>query len=234
MHPTAAAAAVRWRQADAEPQEVIPMTPPDTMRLILTGLLTIFLAATVLAADPYAKPDDTWISISGEVRAVSPDEFVLDFGEDNIIVEMDDGDRDADAYKLIEGDKVTVNGLIDDDFFETTTIEASSVYVEKLDTYFYASAMDEEDAFVTVVEPIVVSATVMQGTVTEVNDEEFRLDTGLREIIVEVEEMNYDPLDDLGYQQIDVGDRVSVTGELDYDFLEGQEFVATSIVTLAD
>jgi uncharacterized protein YdeI (BOF family) len=210
------------------------MTPPNTMKLILTGLLTLFLAASALAQNPYAKPDDTWISISGEVRSVSPDEFVLDFGEDNIIVEMDDGDRDADAYKLVEGDKVTVNGLIDDDFFETTTIEASSVYVEKLDTYFYASAMDEEDAFVTVVEPVVVSATVMQGTVTEVNDEEFRLDTGTREIIVEVEEMSYDPLDDLGYQQIDVGDRVSVTGQLDYDFLEGQEFVATSIVTLAD
>ncbi len=210
------------------------MTPPNTTKLILTGLLTVFLAASALAQNPYAKPDDTWISIDGEVRSVRPDEFVLDYGEGNIIVEMDDGDRDADAYKLVEGDMVTVNGLIDDDFFETTTIEASSVYVEKLDTYFYASAMDEEDAFVTIVEPVVVSTTVLQGTVTEVNDDEFRLDTGTREIIVEVEEMNYDPLDDLGYQQIDVGDRVSVTGEMDYDFLEGQEFVATSIVTLAD
>ncbi len=210
------------------------MIPPNTPKLVLAGLLTLFVAASALAQDPYAKPDDTWISISGEVRSVSPDEFVLDFGEDNIIVEMDDGDRDADAYKLVEGDMVTVNGLIDDDFFETTTIEASSVYVEKLDTYFYASSVDEEDAFVTVVEPVVVSATVMQGTVTEVNDEEFRLDTGAREITVEVEEMNYDPLDDLGYQQIDVGDRVSVTGELDYDFLEGQEFVASSIVTLSE
>jgi uncharacterized protein YdeI (BOF family) len=202
--------------------------------LILTALLTLILAATALAEDPYAQPDETWISIDGEVRSVSRDEFVLDFGEGNIVVEMDDGDRDADAYVLLEGDKVTVNGRIDDGFFETTTIEAASVYVEKLGTHFYASSVDEEGDYFAVVEPVVVSTTVMQGTVTEVNDDEFRLDTGAREIIVEVEEMNYDPLDDLGYQKIDVGDRVSVFGELDYDFLEGHEFVATSIVTLAE
>jgi uncharacterized protein YdeI (BOF family) len=210
------------------------MTSHITPRLVLTGILSLLLATVAVAENPYAQPDDTWISISGEVRSVSPDRFILDFGEDNITVEMDDGDRDADAYKLVEGDKVTVNGMIDDDFFETTTIEASSVYVDKLDTYFYASSVDEEDAFVTVVEPVVVSQTIMQGTVTEVNDEEFVLANGTGKITVETDEMAYDPLDDLGYQEIDVGDRVSVTGEMDYDFLEGQEFVADSIVTLAE
>lgn len=208
------------------------MTPHTTTRLILTGLLTLILAMIALAEDPYALPDETWITINGEVRSVSPDEFVLDFGEGNIVVEMDDGDRDADAYVLLEGDRVTVNGRIDDGFFETTTIEASSVYVEKLGTYFYASSVDEEGDLVAVVEPVVVSAAVIRGTVTEVNDDEFKLDTGAREITVETEDMLYDPLDDLGYQKIDVGDRVSVVGEMDYDFLEGQEFVATSIVTL--
>jgi hypothetical protein len=36
------------------------------------------------------------------------DTFVLDYGDGRITVEMDDGDRDADAYKLISGDRVTV------------------------------------------------------------------------------------------------------------------------------
>jgi len=206
---------------------------PKTCKLALTGALALLLGATAMAENPYLQPDDTWISISGEVRSVSPDAFVLDFGEDNVTVEMDDGDRDADAYKLVEGDKVTVNGVVDDDFFETTTIEASSVYVEKLDTYFYASAVDEEDDFVTITRPIVVSASILEGTVTAVNDDDFRLDTGVREITVETDELPYDPLDDLGYQQIDVGDRVSVTGNMDYDFLEGREFVASSVVTLS-
>lgn len=197
-------------------------------------VLTILLAFPAMAEDPYAQPDDTWISISGSVEAVSADAFTLNYGEGVITVEMDDGDRDADAYKLIPGDKVTVSGMIDDDFYETTTIEASSVYVENIGTYFYASAVDEEDTFVTVTTPIVVSTTVVQGTVTEVGDEEFTLDTGLQELTVEVEEMPYNPLDKEGYQKIEVGDRVSVTGSIDRDLFEGREFVASSVITLSD
>lgn len=75
------------------------------------------LALPALAADPYAKPDDTWISLSGTVQGVVADAFTLDYGEGMITVEMDDGDRDADGYKLVDGDKVTVTGVIDDDFY---------------------------------------------------------------------------------------------------------------------
>lgn len=206
--------------------------------LLSVALLGVFLAAPASAQDPHEAPDDTWISVTGTVESVSADEFVLDlkegghYGENLLIVEMDDGDRDADAYKLLPGDTVTVYGIIDDDFFEMRTIEASSVYVRNLDTYFYASAIDEEDTFVTIALPV-VSAMVLQGVVTEVNDDEFKLHTGYREITVEVEEMPYNPLDDVGYQKIEVGDRVSVTGEMDYDFLEGRELVAETITTLS-
>jgi len=122
------------------------------------------------AQDPYAQTDETWISIDGTVEAVKPNQFTLDYGQGIITVEMDDGDRDADAYKLLKGDKVTVNGRIDADLFQMTTIEASSVYVESLGTYFYASARDEED-FVTIVSPVEVARTVLQGTVTGVDDD---------------------------------------------------------------
>ena len=129
---------------------------------------------------------------------------------------------------------MTVNGMVDDDLFETTSIEASSVYVDNLNTYFYASAADEEDTFVTVTAPPTVSAVTVQGTVTDVDDEEFTIATGLREILVETDEMWYDPLDDEGFQQIDIGDRVSVTGTIDDDFFEGRELVASSITTLSE
>ena len=204
-----------------------------TKTFVSIATLVLFVAVPAMAEDPYVEPDDSWISLSGTVKAVTADAFTLDYGKGMITVEMDDGDRDADGYKLIEGDKVTVNGVIDDGLFETRTIEASSVYVEKLDTYFYASAADEEgDAFVTYWSPVVVSRTVVQGTVTEVNDEEFVLNTGARSITVEVEEMPYNPLDDEGYQKVDVGDRVSVTGTMDYDLFEGRELVADSLVIL--
>ena len=205
----------------------------DTLKAsVLTMALATFLATPALAQEPYAQPDDTWISLSGTVDEVFTDEFLLDYGDGLITVEMDDGDRDADAYKLLEGDSVTVTGMVDDDFFETTTIEASSVYVEKLDTYFYASAVDEEDAFITITTPVVVSEVLVQGTVTDVRDEEFTLNTGLRRITVEVEEMPYNPLDDEGFQQVELGDVVSVRGIVDDDFLEGREIVASAVVTL--
>lgn len=167
------------------------------------------------------------------MESVSADEFVLSYGPGAITVEMDDGDRDADGYKLMEGDHVAVSGIVDDDFLELATIEASSVYVESLDTYFYASSVDEEDTFVTLNRPVQVGETVLQGTITEVRGDEFTLDTGPRRITVEVEEMDYDPLDDEGCQQLSVGDRVSVGGEIDTDFFEGSELVAETIVTLS-
>lgn len=182
--------------------------------------------------EPYAEPDDTWISLNGTVDSVEPDAFFLDYGEGVVKVEMDDWDADADAYKVVQGDQVTVHGIVDDDMFETTTIEANSVYVDGLNSYFYANAADEEDTFVTMVQPLALSQITVQGVVTNVYDEEFTIDTGVREIRVEVEEMPYDPLDEEGFQRVEVGDRVSVTGAIDADFFEGRELVAESIINL--
>lgn len=198
--------------------------------LLGVGLL---LATATHAQKPYQKPAGTWITISGTVEAVVADAFTLDYGDGTITVEMDDGDRDADAYKLMKDDEVTVTGRIDKNFYDTTTIEAGSVYVENLNTYFYASAVDEEDLYyVTYWPAIAATQTVVTGTVTSANDEEFTLDTGPRQLTVEVEDMAYNPLDDEGYQRIDVGDVVRVAGTMDYDLFEGRELVADAIVTL--
>jgi len=198
----------------------------------LAFLAGALLSLPLAAQDPYAKPDDTWISISGEVETVSPDAFTLDYGDGMITVEMDDGDRDADGYKLLKGDRVTVYGVIDDDLFETRSIEASSVYVENLGTYFFASAVDEEDILVTLTTPIVVSELVVQGTVTNVGMDQFSIDTGTREITVEIDELPYNPLDDEGYQKIREGDVVSVTGETEPDFMQGRIVMADTVVTI--
>lgn len=193
------------------------------------------LATSAFSADPYLQPDDTWIEISGTVSSVGTDQFVLDYDDGSVLVEMDDGDRDADAYKLVEGDKVTVSGMIDDDFFETTTIEAGSVYVENIDTYFYASTLDEDEVFYnSVYVPVDSATTVLRGTVSSIDEaeEEFVINTGARMVTVEVDEMDYNPLDDDGYQQISEGDIVTVTGASDYDFFEGQVFEATQVTTV--
>ncbi|MBN1239947.1 MAG: hypothetical protein JXB36_15705 [Gammaproteobacteria bacterium] len=184
---------------------------------------------------PYTQPDDTWISINGTVDSVSPDAFILDYGDGIVTVEMDDVDRDAEAYSLLPGDRVEVNGLIDDDFFEATSIEASSVYIEKIGTRFYANSLDEEDFYtVSMVTPIDPSLVAVQGTVTEVSGDDFTIDTGARSVRVDVEEMSYDPMDEEGYQRIEEGDLVVVHGQIDNDFFTGREIEANAVTTLIE
>lgn len=193
---------------------------------------TIMFIAPAWGQDPRLKEDDTWIEISGSIESVTADEFELNYGDGTITVEMDDGDRDADAYKLMKGDGVTVYGFIDDDFFDATTIEASSVYVEDIGTYFYANDMDDEFPVTRVTTPIESSHTAVQGTVTSVDKDEkqFSINTGSRLITVEVDELSYNPLDDEGYRTLKVGDMVSVTGEIDRQLFEGRVLEADSLV----
>lgn len=199
----------------------------------LTFIAFSLFSASAFAQNPYAKPDNSWISIHGTVTSVSADEFELDYGDGLISVEMDDGDRDADGYKLLKGDEVRVSGTIDDDFYKLTMIEAGSVYVKNIDTYFYASSIDEEDFGYDVVSPSITD-TVIKGTITsiDVGGDEFTLDTGLQELTVEVDELVLNPLDDEGYRQLDVGDRVNVNGQIDNDLFEGRVFEADYVTTL--
>lgn len=210
-------------------------------RMLGTTLLvtTLSLSASAVAGDidPYLKADDSWITISGTVEAVQADRFTLDYGDGTITVEMDDGDRDADGYKLVNGDKVVVSGRIDDDFFEYTKIEAGSVYVENLGTTFFASSMDEESwGFVesNLAPPVMISRTVVSGIVTEVDSDagDFLINAGTRMIRVDVSDMPIDPLDDEGYLKVDEGDRVRVLGQIDTSLFEGRRLKADTVIEL--
>jgi len=205
---------------------------------IATAVLTVLGSTGSAVAgeemkSPYAMADDSWITIDGTVKTVTPDEFTLDYGDGSVIVEMDDGDRDADAYKLLPGDKVTVSGLIDDDFLETTTIEASSVYVDSIGTTFFSSAVDEETfntiAYMSVV-PVEQARVEVAGTITDIDGEEFTVSIGTGRLSIDVEDMSFNPLDDEGYLQLDVGDRVRVFGEMDREFFDEYELDAETIV----
>ncbi len=114
-------------------------------------------------------------------------------------------------------------------------IEASSVHVETINTTFHASAGDEEDVTVTWTLPVVVSQVSVLDVVTAVPDyEEFILQTGARELRVEVDAMPHNPPDDEGFQKILPGGTVVVTGRMNQDFLEGGSLVADTVVTVRD
>ena len=189
------------------------------------------------AKDPANLPDDTWISLTGTVTSTTADSFKLDHGDGIITVEMDDWDAFGDAWPLMDGDKVTVYGDVDNDLFEKTTIEAGSVYVDDLNTFFYASAADEEEfgEWIIDIDADLGDLTYI-GTVELVDPltNTFTIDTGATALSVDTSALLYDPLDDEGFQQIDVGDRVSVDAVIDADFFGDQDLLATSVVTLSD
>lgn len=205
--------------------------------IVLAGLLAGGSALAPRADDklPHQKADETWMTITGKVDTVQPNRFSLDYGEGVVTVEMDDRDRDAAGYALMQGDKVLVTGKIDDDTFETTTIEAASVYIERLSTTFVASRQDDEqreplDA--TYLPPLEEAQTTLQGTVTDIAETEFTLDSGQRSVRVDIGGLPYNPLEGDGYQKIAVGDRVRVAGQTAVNFFEGREFEAESLVKI--
>lgn len=196
-----------------------------------TGLLGS--AALANAESPKTAENDSWISVSGTIVSTTPDAFRLDYAGGVITVEMDDFDFFKEGRALLENDKVVVYGKIDDGLFEKRTIEASSVYVENLNTYFRASAVDEEDfSSWTVSSPIVVGKMELTGTVTSIKDREFTVNTGLRKIRVDTWGLPYNPMDDKGYLKIDVGDLVKVHGDVEVSLFESKEVDADWITEL--
>ena len=205
----------------------------------LTLALGLALAAPALALNPYAAPDDSRIAITGTVAEPTEESFVLEYAGGEVLVEMDawEWQRYDEAYGLLEGDKVTVHGIVDDDLYETAKIEASSVYVASLNTYFFASPRDEEDATVWLTDvPVVVGTVVVRGTVsgTDPASAEFTVDTEAQKLTVDASTLGYNPLDARGFQQIEKGDLVSVSGMMDEGFLKDRVLRATSVVTLSD
>lgn len=203
-------------------------------RLKESIFISLLLCSSALfGADPYEQPDGSYISLSGTVVAATPSQFSLDYGEGMVVVEMDDWDWYADGWGILEDDNVTVYGFVDDDFYETTTIEASSVYVEDLNTYFYASGADEESTAATVTAFYDYDFEVT-GEVTATMGREFTLDTGTRSISIDTWQLGYNPLDDQGFLKIEEGDRVTVFGDLDKMLFDEREISAEAIIKLED
>ncbi len=205
---------------------------------LLIGSLMTSPAIGEEKMDPYTMADRTWISLSGTAVDTKHEQFTLDYGEGVVLVEMDDWDWYDESAPIMEGDKVRVYGLIDDDLFERTSIEASSVYVENMGTYFYANPADEEsleyhDYWIDP-SPITIGLTTIRGTVSQIDGREFTIKYGASKLTVDTSSMAYNPLDDLGFQKIEKGDYISVTGHMDFNFWDKNEFMADTIITLDD
>jgi len=212
-------------------------------RKILVSAALITLAGTgwagsVMAKQLPAMSDRSAVTLTGSVRDVRADEFTLDYGANQITVEMDEGwswFRDP-ARVLRPGERVTISGIIDDDLFEGREIEANTVYVHDRYTYFYGDDQVSDDRIGMGMDydgPSGDGAYITaSGTVREISGREFMLDTGAATIQVDTLPMAYNPMDDDGLQKIMPGDRVHVTGILDDGLFERKEIQANTIVSL--
>lgn len=91
--------------------------------LVLILALGFSVPLAAVQPDPYERPDETYISISGTVDSVAPDSFMLDYGDGLVRVEMDD-----EGYlKIRKGDRVKVVGRMDNDLFEGRRLKADAV-----------------------------------------------------------------------------------------------------------
>ena len=172
--------------------------------------------------------DGTSVTVSGSIAEVRDDEFDLRSGSGLLTVEIDDADRDAEAYGLSAGDKVTATGSVDEDFFEGREIEADAVYIHKLGvTFTMLDEMDPAWGLFSGGDPD--ETTSVTGQITNIEDDEFTLATGNVSLTVETDELDDNPMGGEGYLRLAVGDRVRVRGELEDGWFQDRELEATGI-----
>lgn len=204
-------------------------------------VLSMALTATTVSAqseDVETTFDEEWIMLSGAVDTILPTGFTLDYGEDDIIVEMDTFDWDV-GTSLVQGDRVTVTGRMDRSLFDARSIEAATVYIPRLSEYLYADPTDEEgDPTATrsfapgyFYRPDEGDWLSFSGRVTGVEGDEIMVDTGVSTFRVDTSPVP----GGLVPPPVGVGDHVLVTGEMDAaDLFDKREVEADTVMKLSD
>lgn len=184
-----------------------------------------------IVADEAAGEDGDWIRIDGTIVSAAPSEFVLDYGEDTITVEVDDWDFAQEGQSLLPGDRVSVTGRVDQNLFDAQSIEASAVYLHNLNVVYYASAADEEEfGLAAVPQRPQADGVDYIGWVTGTSDNGFTLGTGPLKISVDTIGLQTP----LAEQSVDVGDRVYVWGDLEISEQGRSALVAEGLVELVN
>lgn len=211
-------------------------------KTIFTSLFIASFAATTpaLAADAASqKQVGSWISLSGEVTSnENSDSFKMSYGGDTVRVELDNWSWADQPGQVREGDKVRVYGRVDQDTYETGTIEADSIYVEDLGIHFHGGAGGEEAYTGVVPDPqhiVRLGDLTVSGRVESIDNRTFTIDTGSRELTVDTSFMNHNPLNKPGLRNrsIEEEDLVTVSGQMTPDVFEQRELNAQAIVIRA-
>jgi len=204
-------------------------------RLTIASVAGVIAAMGIAAASPFTQPNNSVITVSGKVTEADSSSFILDYGKGSIPVMMSAFKWYEKGYELLKDDHVTVHGRIDASKENPRNIVADSLYASKLNTFFFSKSSDEKDFLSYIVitsQPVVFPYMELRGTVEKVDRREFTLNTGTQKVIVDTKSLDYNPMDDKGYQVIRVGDILSVIGKYDKGVFEKDKLAAERIITL--
>ncbi len=203
------------------------MTTANMMSFFL--LLTVALPARAQTPNPAGEPE--WISVSGTVVSTHSDSFRLDYGQGIVTVSVDNWDWLRGGRELIANHRVMVFGRVDETVQNKRMLRAAGMYDEDLSTYYDIARWDPETRGLwTMTKPLAPGYIEVAGRVARVSGRELVLSSGMR---VDTRKLGYDPVDDKGYPQIGLGDRIKVAGYLAKDILESPELVAAWLVELS-
>lgn len=172
-------------------------------------LAALMFDAAATAQDPENIPEGSYLSIHGTVVNATADSFDLRYGDDLIAVEMEHWDWYSDIYDSLDGKEVRVYGYLNEPFYKGQTIRATSIHVEDIGTYFYPSGIHDEPPAPTAFSVHDFDFAVT-GEVTAAGRDKFTLDSGERQLTVDIRGLDDNPLDDEGFQKVVIGDRVTV------------------------
>ena len=156
-----------------------------------------------------------YLTLNGKITDVGPNSFSMSIDNEKILVEMDDFDYFKEGYQLKKGDKVMVFGMVDKDYLERRSLEASTVYVKNLKTHFFANSIDEEDYYTYTtyyISPQNSMNVLLRGRVLSISDDTITLSTGVDDIKVSTERMYFNPANNKNYIDLQENDYVEISG----------------------
>ena len=202
------------------------------MRTLIALLLCLGLSS-VYSSTNYR--DGETISLKGEVVEAGPDYLVVEgLNLDGIlqrhIIDMDDWSSDSQVFLRLKGEEVLVYGRVDNDALEKLTVEASRVYVPRLQKAFEANPVDEEFnvgpfGHVNLI-PDFPDKTqkIFVGRVLSVGTDEALIETEEGKLVVDFKNI------EASQDAFSKGDRLRVTGYLDENIFTYDEIDAQAVI----
>lgn len=200
------------------------------------------VAAPALAADGVARPQPPlqsqsapqgdWISLTGTIASISGDRLALAAGDGEIEVTLS-GLGAADTTMLRPGDRVGVTGRMDGSVFTDRRIAADSLYVARLNRLLGnpppgSAAAQPRQGFAPDRPRGEEDWVIVTGRVVAMDGDDLTIESGGQRIAVDADDEG--PADVRG---VKVGDRVSVTGELERSGVHSRrEIDARSVIVL--